>query len=119
MAKIKLLFEFFVRAVLFYYRACYVLVEVSDDVLLRILRIRKNLRPKLPHFLLLVMDPDRVEERIGDLEEKRFRIAQEYSPGYANLWYFWTGFWVFVAAVFAKLPGKFLLDALKNRVSKD
>ena len=95
------------------------LLEALRGASLRALRKRKNFKLKLPHFLLLVMDPDRVEERLGDLEEKKCRIAQMHSSGYADFWYVWMGFWVFAAAIAARLPGKFLLDALKNRVSKD
>lgn len=75
--------------------------------------------PKLPLLLLLVMHPDAAEGKLGDLEQEMHRIAGGYGARYARVWYIWWGGWIFVAAVAAKMPGKFLLDALKNRVSKD
>lgn len=82
------------------------------------IQVKGKMQLSLDHLLLLVMHPDKVDEKLGDLDQLRARIARKH-PRYARFWYCWWGAWIFLSAVFAKLPGKFLLDALKSRVGRE
>lgn len=58
----------------------------------------------LGRLMLLVMSPDQVTERLGDLQEKReTQIAPGYGVFYSKLWFWWTGIVIVLAAIIGKL----------------
>ena len=72
---------------------------------------------RLECILNLIWHPDKVEERVGDLENQYNIIVVKHGFRYARGWFVWWGFWIFAAGLAAKLPGKLLLDALRSRIA--
>lgn len=67
---------------------------------------------------LLIEDDLEVECKVSNWLEIREQKVCKHGETYGQIWFGWWGFCLVFRALAAKMPGKFLLDALKAKVGK-